>query len=127
MPTYKGFSTYRRARKFQLSDFDLVKQDLYNHFQIRRGEKLMNPEFGTIIWDSIMEPFTQALKDAIGDDVKRIAAYDPRVSVKNIIITEYTDGIRIEIDLVYIPNNQLDRLIMQFDRALTKNLPKSAS
>lgn len=121
MATYKGFSTINRARKFQITDFELVKQDLYNHFRIRRGEKLMNPDFGTIIWDSIMEPFTQALKDAIGDDVRRIAAYDPRISVRNINITEFTDGIRLELDLVYIPTNQLDRLLFNFERQLTQN------
>lgn len=121
MATYKGFSTINRARKFQITDFELVKQDLYNHFRIRRGEKLMNPDFGTIIWDSIMEPFTQALKDAISDDVRRIAAYDPRISVRNINITEFTDGIRLELDLVYIPTNQLDRLLFNFERQLTQN------
>lgn len=121
MATYKGFSTINRARKFQITDFELVKQDLYNHFRIRRGEKLMNPDFGTIIWDSIMEPFTQALKDAIGDDVRRIAAYDPRISVRNINITEFTDGIRLELDLVYIPTNQLDRLLFNFERQLNQN------
>jgi phage baseplate assembly protein W len=121
MATYKGFSTINRARKFQLTDFELVKQDLYNHFRIRRGEKLMNPDFGTIIWDSIMEPFTQALKDAIGDDVRRIAAYDPRISVRNINITEFTDGIRLELDLVYVPTNQVDRLLFNFERQLNQN------
>ena len=44
MATYTGFSTYNRLRKFRLTDFDLVRQDLFNHFSIRRGEKLMNPK-----------------------------------------------------------------------------------
>ena len=47
--TYKGFSTVGRNQKFRLTDFDLVKQDLINHFNIRKGEKLMNPNFGTVI------------------------------------------------------------------------------
>ena len=50
--TYKGFSTNNRSKKFRVTDFELVKQDLINHFNIRKGEKLMNPNFGTIIWNT---------------------------------------------------------------------------
>ena len=56
--TYKGFSTIGQTGKFRLTDFDLVKQDIINNFQIRKGEKLMNPDFGTIIWNIIHEPLT---------------------------------------------------------------------
>lgn len=116
MAKYKGFSTYNRARKFTLTNFELVKQDLFNHFHIRKGEKLMNPDFGTIIWDSLFEPFTDALKDAIANDVRRIASYDPRIGVDNISIIEFTDGIQISMDLTYIPGNQSQSLSLQFDR-----------
>ena len=56
---YKGFSTYNRNKKFSITDLDLIKQDLFNHFNIRRGEKLMNPNFGTIVWDLLFEPLTE--------------------------------------------------------------------
>lgn len=116
MQTYLGFSTYNRARKFKVTDFDLVKQDLFNHFHIRRGEKLMNPDFGTIIWDMLYEPYTEALRDMMSDDIKRIVGYDPRLEVINITITEFTNGIFIELDLRYVPTNQLSRMTMNFDR-----------
>ena len=105
MITYKGFSTYNRARKFKINDFELVKQDLFNHFHIRKGEKLMNPNFGT-----------DTLRDAIEDDIKRIVSYDPRIAVDKITVTEFTDGLFIELDLKYVPTNQLSKMTMQFDR-----------
>ena len=37
---YKGFNSRRPKTKFKEYDVDLVKQDLLNHFNIRRGEKL---------------------------------------------------------------------------------------
>lgn len=120
MPIYNGFSTYNRIRKFKISDFELAKQDLFNHFHIRRGEKLMNPNFGTIIWDVIFEPFTETVKDAITEDIKRIAAYDPRIGIQNIIITEFSDGVKIELVLTYIPSNQVDRMSLQFERDQAK-------
>jgi phage baseplate assembly protein W len=122
MPNYHGFSTYNRIRKFKITDFELAKQDLFNHFHIRKGEKLMNPKFGTIIWNIIFEPFTDAVKDAITEDVKLIAGYDPRIGVQNIVITEFTDGVKIELVLNFIPTNQIDRLVMQFDRDMQKNI-----
>lgn len=116
MITYKGFSTYNRVRKFKINDFELIKQDLFNHFHIRKGEKLMNPDFGTIIWDMLYEPYTDTLRDAIEDDIKRIVNYDPRIAVDKITVTEFTDGLFIELDLRYVLTNQLTRLTMQFDR-----------
>ena len=112
---YKGFSTIGRNKKFRLTDFDLIKQDLLNHFQIRKGEKLMNPNFGTIIWNVLYDPFTLELKSAIIADIKAIAAYDPRVSIDNVIVTEYEYGIQIELDLRYLQTNQTNLMNLQFD------------
>ena len=52
---YKGFSTNDNLNpSSKLFDFDLIKQNIINHFNTKKGERLMNPEFGTIIWDLIM-------------------------------------------------------------------------
>jgi len=116
MAIYKGFSTYNRFKKFRLTDFELAKQDLFNHFHIRKGEKLMNPDFGTIIWNIIYEPFTEEVKTAIVDDIKAIAAYDPRISVDDVTVTQYDFGIQIELELTYIPTDQTEILKFNFDQ-----------
>ena len=116
MSVYKGFSTYNRNRKFKLVDFDLVKQDLFNNFNIRKGEKLMNPDFGTIIWSLLFEPFTDAVKNQIIEDIKRISAYDPRVSIDRVTVTQYQYGIQIQLELRYLLSNQVSAMILQFDR-----------
>jgi phage baseplate assembly protein W len=121
---YKGFSTVGRNKKFRLTDFELIKQDLLNHFQIRKGEKLMNPNFGTIIWNVLYDPFTPELKSAIIADIKAIAAYDPRVSIDNVIVTEYETGIQIELELRYLQTNQTNLMNLRFNnqnRTLTAN------
>ena len=112
---YRGFSTVGRNRKFRLTDFELVKQDLINHFYIRKGEKLMNPNFGTIIWNVVHEPLTEDLKSVIVTDIKAIAGYDPRISVDNVVITGYDQGIQIELQLRYVQTNQTNLLNLQFD------------
>lgn len=111
---YRGFSTVNRFKKFRLTNFELCKQDLLNYFNIRKGSKLMNPEFGTIIWDMLFEPLTDATKQTIINDIKTVVGYDPRISVSNVTITEYGHGLQIELDLLYVPGNNTQRLFMKF-------------
>jgi phage baseplate assembly protein W len=114
---YKGFSTVGRTKNYRLTDFDLVKQDILNHFYIRKGEKLMNPKFGTIIWNVLHEPFTDDLKSVIQEDIKSIATYDPRVSFDNIVVTEYDQGIQILLELRYLQTDQSSLMNLQFDNS----------
>ena len=112
---YRGFSTVGRNRKYRLTDFELVKQDLINHFYIRKGEKLMNPNFGTIIWNVVHEPLTEDLKSVIVTDINNIASSDPRLSIDNVVVTEYSQGIQVELQLRYVQTNQTNLLNLQFD------------
>jgi phage baseplate assembly protein W len=117
MAMYQGFSTYNRLKKFHVTDFELVQQDIFNHFNIRKGEKLMNPNFGTIIWGMLYEPLTDEVRSKLITDIKRIAAYDPRVNVTNIGINEYDQGIQVTLDLVYLVQDLTATIALNFDRA----------
>ena len=64
----------------------------------------------------MFEPFTEAVRTAIADDVKRIVAYDPRIEVQNVIVSEFTTGIQIEVELRYVLTNQVSTLALNFDR-----------
>lgn len=113
---YRGISTVDPdATNWVLYDIALIKQDLLNHFNIQKGEKLSDPEFGTIIWAAIYEPLTDAIKEAIVDDVTRIINYDPRVGVESIVIDEYDNGIQIECTLTYLNYNISESLRIAFD------------
>ena len=76
----------------------------------------MQPNFGTIIWDSLFEPFTEELKVAIVDDVTRIAKYDPRLKVNQILVDQFEHGILIELQLEYVQTNEVENLKLIFDR-----------
>lgn len=115
--TYKGFSSLQPRSNFKLYDIDIVKQDLINHFYIRKGEKLENPNFGTVIWDIIFEPFTPEIKDIIAKDVEAIINYDPRLIVTELQIDSTDFGMRIQADLLYVPFNVQERITFNFDRA----------
>ena len=115
--TYKGFSSSEANKNFKLYDINLVKQDLINHFYIRKGEKLENPEFGTVIWDMLFENFTEDVKQIIAKDVEAIINYDPRISVNSVTVDSTDQGIRIQADIVYIPFNVNERMTFDFDKA----------
>jgi phage baseplate assembly protein W len=116
MPLYKGFSTYNRTKNFRVTDFELAKQDLFNHLHIRKGELVMNPNFGTIIWGLLFEPLTQEVKDAMLTDLNYIISYDPRLSTDNITIAEYQQGIQVMIELTFVETDETDTMRIQFDR-----------
>lgn len=113
---YRGFSTVNPDNSsFVLYDIALIKQDILNHFHIRQGEKLSNPEFGTIVWDALFEPLTERMKDAIVRNVEKIVNYDPRVQVNNVIVDSYESGIQVECTLLFLPYNISESIKMKFD------------
>ena len=114
--TYKGFSSQKPKEGFKLYDIDLVKQDLINHFYIKKGEKLQNPEFGTIIWDVLFEPLTDSLKEAIITNVTDIINSDPRINATGIVVDQYESGIQIECKLQYLPYNISEQMKFSFDK-----------
>ena len=118
MGLYKGYNTVGNiTTKTRLEDTELIKRDLMNHFNIRKGEKLMRPDFGTIIWDALFEPMTDDLRDAIVEDVTNIVNYDPRLIAESILVDEYEQGILVEVRLRYSTNNQVEVLRLQFDQS----------
>jgi hypothetical protein len=115
---YRGFSSVNRnSENFVLYDFELIKQDLINHFHIRQGERLMQPNFGTIIWSLLFEPLTEQLKDLVLQNVNEVLNHDPRVQAENVLITPYDTGLQIEATLKYIPYNIQQNLQLKFDQA----------
>ena len=113
---YKGISTVNSdSNSFNLYDIALIKQDIINHFHIRVGEKLENPEFGTIIWDVLFEPMTDALRNAIANNVTEVINYDPRVQVDQVTVDTYESGIQVSCELVYKPYSIVEKLQFQFD------------
>ncbi len=114
---YRSISTVNPANEgYRLYDLAVIKQDVINHFHIRQGEKLENPEFGTIIWDVLFDPLTDQLKSAIIENVEDIINYDPRVVVDNVIVDTYESGIQIECTLIYLNYSIAESMTLQFDR-----------
>lgn len=115
--TFKGLSTISPdSNNFSLYDYALIKQDIINHFHIRKGEKLENPNFGTIIWDMLFEPMTEQVKELIAQDVESVVRYDPRVIPNKILVSQYENGLRIDCSLTFLPYNITETMQLTFDK-----------
>jgi phage baseplate assembly protein W len=121
MALYKGYSSVNRTfGPFGITDNDLIVQDLLNHLQIRKGEKLLNPNIGCIVWNRLFDPLTPALKAEIKQDIDRIIAYDPRFNViSQTLIQESPDGrgLILNFQLQFATDNKLAALNVLFDNS----------
>ena len=113
--TFKGFSSKADKRNFKVYDFECVKQDLINRLSVRKGERVENPEFGTIIYDCLFEPFTEALKDQITEDITANLNADPRLATEEILVSEEDHGIAIQATIKYVPLDITEKLLFKFD------------
>ena len=116
---YKGFSTIANLdQSVRLYDFDLIKQDILNHFRTRKGERVMNPTFGSVIWDLIMEPLTEETRILLQEDITNICNSDPRVTPTQLDLTEYDQGYILEITLLLNGTDQSVNMKLQFDQKI---------
>lgn len=145
MPTYVGFSTINAnkpkttlsnpgvdggtgsvlqsiipGKKFRLTDAPLVVQDLLNSLNIRQGEKVGNPGYGTTLWSFIFEPNDADTQFRIQDEIQRIVGQDPRLILNTVKSYSQENGILIEVELAVAPFNNAQVLNVFFDNITNK-------
>ena len=116
MTTFIGFSTIDRFKKFTVVDFELINIDLLNAFNIRQGELVGRPGYGTTIWDNVFENQTQETERAITNEIQRVAGGDPRLYINSIELFPQENGILIQIELTIVPSTDAERLSIFFDQ-----------
>lgn len=115
MPTFIGFNTIGQNKKFTLTDFELVKRDLANAFNIQQGDLPGRPGYGSNIWAYVFENQTTENQQLILQEISRIAAGDPRIQLVDATLFPQENGLRIEIELQVVPSTTAERLALFFD------------
>jgi len=140
MVAYKGFSTinaftprstnlstgpaagvgsavnpFKVGNQFGLVDIPLVVQDLVNALNIRQGEKVGNPGYGTTLWSFIFEPNTADVQFQLETEIRRIAQQDPRLIINTVRAYPQENGILLEVELAVSPFNQANLLSVFFN------------
>jgi len=116
MPTFIGFNTIGQNKKFTAVDFDLIKIDLLNAFNIRQGELVGRPGYGTVIWNYLFENQTPETQSAIYTEIQRVCAGDPRVFISGIQVFPQQNGILIQLGLAVVPSTTAQLVSLFFDQ-----------
>jgi hypothetical protein len=116
MVTYVGYSTIGSATgNIVLTDKSLAIRDLTNHFYTRKGERVMNPTFGCIIWDLIFDPLDAITETAAREDVIRIVNSDPRWIFQDLKMEKPDDHtLNIRVQLIYDDTGTAEELYLTF-------------
>jgi len=117
MATFIGFNTIDQNKKFTLVDFDLVKRDLLNAFNIRQGQIVGRPGYGTVIWDYVFENQTQETERGITAEIQRVAGGDPRIFVNSIELFPQDNGMLLQLEITVVPSTNAERLSIFFDQS----------
>ena len=116
MTTFIGFNTINQPKKFTLVDFELVKRDLLNAFNIQQGQVVGRPGYGTVIWSYLFENQTQDTERAILAEINRVVGLDPRIYIESAELFPQDNGILVQIALTMVPGQTTQFLTLYFDQ-----------
>lgn len=119
---YKGFASPQVGRTEVLYDVELVKRDLLNHFNTRKGERAMDAQYGFVGWDLLFELDIYSNKNLLEADARRIVAGDPRVSLQYVEVLSTDRGFRVNLSLYYVELDTEETLFIQFDREANEKM-----
>jgi phage baseplate assembly protein W len=116
MTTFIGFNTINQNKYFTLTDFELIKRDLLNALNIRQGELVGRPSYGTTLWDILFENQTQDTLQSIYVEIQRVAAGDPRVFISELEVFPQENGLLLQIEITVVQTTDAQRLSVFFDQ-----------
>jgi phage baseplate assembly protein W len=103
------------GKKYKLSDVQLVIQDFVNALNIRLGEKVGQPQYGTTLWNFVFEPNTPDIQFALETEIRRVAQQDPRIILDFVRCFPQENGLLMEVQFAVTPFNQASLLSVFFD------------
>jgi hypothetical protein len=99
-------------------DIEAIKNSLRNIFNTKKGQKILNPEFGSSLEQYLFTPITEPNAKAIGNQIlKYVNAYEPRINISNVIVSPKIDQnlyyIAIYYNLLEINRNDIINIVAQ--------------
>lgn len=114
-PYFVGFNTVDNPNPpYSLTNVELVKRDILNHFATPMGSRVMLPNFGTRIYDYLFDPFDEYTKNAIIEDATNVISSDPRVELVSIDVFQEDQALNVIMNLLFRPEAVTDNLFVTF-------------
>jgi phage baseplate assembly protein W len=89
---------------------------LLNAFNIRQGELVGRPGYGTVIWNYLFEGQTSETQAVLYEEIQRVCAQDPRIFISGIQIFPQENGILIQLGLAVVPSTTAQQLSIFFNQ-----------
>lgn len=116
MTSFVGYSSKNKLKgPFTLRDVDLSVADFVNHLETRKGSRVMLPEFGSLLPELVMEPFTSDLVEQIKSEVLEIAREDPRLNINNVQVEQVEQAVTIRISAMYVPTKEQKEIDLLYE------------
>jgi len=116
MATYVGFNTINQYKKFTLTDAELIQRDLLNALNIQQGQLPGRPQYGTTVWSFMFENQSQETNQAVLQELQRVVAGDPRISIIDGRVYGQDNGLLIELDVIIVPSSEATVLSLFFNQ-----------
>lgn len=114
-PYFVGFNTVGQpAPPYSLTNIELVKRDINNHFATPKGSRVMLPNFGTSIYDYLFDPFDEYTKNIIIEDAVNVVKSDPRVELVSIDVYQEEHALNVVLILLFQPESVTDNMFVTF-------------
>jgi phage baseplate assembly protein W len=109
-------NAFPAAKKYRVTDEQLVIKDFINSLNIRQGQKLGRPDYGTSAWSFIFEPNVLDIRKQLEAEIVRMAELDPRIILNSVQAYPQDNGILLEIEMAVSQFNDPIMLSVMFDQ-----------
>lgn len=106
MATFIGYNTIGDNKNFVMTGNQLVLRDLLNAFNIRQGEVVGLPGYGTILWNYVFESQTADTERAIFNEIQRVCAQDPRIFLNDAQLFPQLNGLLVQLQVTVVPSTE---------------------
>jgi phage baseplate assembly protein W len=100
-------------------DSNAIKNSLYNIFTTKKGQKILNPNFGASLDQFLFESITPINAKILGNTIlENVNLYEPRIDVQNIQVMPMPDENQYYVIFAYKVLNigRLDKFEINFQR-----------
>jgi len=83
-------------------DIQAIQNSVRNIFTTRKGQKILNPAFGSSLEQYLFEPVNQIYGRAIGQEIlESIQAFEPRIEITKVKVDPYPDENAYRVSVAY--------------------------
>lgn len=96
---------------------DSIKANLINFFLTAKGERFLNPNFGSLLKTYLFQQNTDRERQVLLGQIKEeLSVYFPKLTIKTLNITEGSQEGILQLDMNYEINNTgiVDEVILNF-------------